>query len=105
MDSKTYQEQATRRLQRLKFIKENIGLGNVIYEVTIDNHHVKGREVHKVTDTGIIIIMNELTRKIITVLIGRPAQIKKLYSIQGQKPPHKLMTIAYNHAAQEYYKI
>lgn len=52
----------------------------------IDKHHPDGNELHNVTHSGIIFILNQRKFKsnlpcFITVLIARPNQITRLYDI------------------------
>ncbi len=80
---------------REEIIKNTIGDGSIIDSFLIDNLHPMGAEIHSVTDTGVIIITNALTDKLITKIIARPAQIKKLYGEYGIEPPKKVLEAAY----------
>ena len=62
----------TDRSKREALIK-TIGEGKIIATFTVDKHHRNGPELHSITDTGIIIIRNKRTKKMITKLIARPA--------------------------------
>lgn len=73
MDSRHYKND---RREREALIKK-IGLGKEIGTFKIDKGHPKGAELHIITDTGIIIIKNARTHKVVTKLIARPNQIKK----------------------------
>lgn len=66
------------REQREQKIKE-IGLGKVLDSFNVDRGHINGPEIHVVTSTGIIIIYNAWTHKMVTKKIARPAQIENLY--------------------------
>ena len=77
MTSKHYTDD---RKVREELIKK-IGLGNEIGIFRVDKGHPNGAELHTVTDTGIIIIRNERTHKMVTKLIARPNQIKR-YGIE-----------------------
>lgn len=90
------------RQERRAFIKEHIGEGNVIDSFVVDRGHPNGAEIHSVTDTGIIIIHNQRTNKLITELIARPAQLKRLYSARNREVPSKLLSLAYKHNAESY---
>ena len=68
----------TDRQKREALIK-TIGEGNAIATFTVDKHHRNGPELHTITDTGIIIIRNKRTKKLITKLIARPNQIKRYF--------------------------
>ena len=54
----------------------------------IDTGHENGLEVHAVYNNGIIKVYNLNTRKFITVLVAREAQIKR-YGIKITKTMHK----------------
>ena len=72
----TSEHYRTDRQEREEIIRQ-IGQGNVIGEYTIDKGHKNGPELHKVTDTAIILIYNKRTGKLITKLIARPNQITR----------------------------
>jgi len=95
--SKHYRED---RANRENLIKK-IGMGNEIATFTIDRNHPNGAELHTVTDTGIIIIRNERTHKMITKLIARPNQIKRYFgrNLQGLE---KVLELAKNHQKLGY---
>ena len=75
------------RSSREKFIHDVIGYGNVIEKFYWDRGHKDGPEIHCVTDTGIIIIYNTITNRLITTLIARPAQINRYYEKEGRVAP------------------
>lgn len=93
---------STERQERHVFIQDNIGEGNIIDSFVVDRGHPHGAEIHSVTDTGIIIIHNQKTKKMITELIARPEQLKKLYQTEGRKVPTKILHLAYKHNALLY---
>ena len=66
------------RIEREKLIQK-IGVGIAIDTIRVDRNHKNGAELHTITSTGIIIIRNERTNKIVTKLIARPGQIKRYY--------------------------
>lgn len=96
---------STERQERCAFIRENIGEGNIIDSFIIDRGHSGGAEVHSVTDTAIIIIHNQRTNKLITELIARPEQLRKLYRIENREVPKKILSLAYSHNRAQYNKI
>ena len=77
------------RSDREDFIREHLGGdGNVVDSFVIDKFHPMGKELHEVTDNGLIIIRNLNSGKICTKLIARPNQIMRLYEADGrEKPP------------------
>lgn len=82
MNSKHY----TRDRQQREAIINQIGIGNVIKEVVVDRGHRNGPEVHKITDTALILVYNQRTGILVTKLIARPAQILRYYSDDELKP-------------------
>lgn len=78
MTSKHY----TRDRQIREAIIRQIGLGEEVITKEIDRGHPNGSELHTVTTTGIIIIRNKRTNKIITKLIARPSQISRYFEIE-----------------------
>ena len=87
---------------RYDFINEKIGFGNIVRSFTIDRGHPNGPEIHTLTDTGVIIVQNERTKKIITLLIARPQQIIRLYNLTGDLAPQELLALAYEHEKLGY---
>lgn len=80
------------------------GDGNVIETFVINKGHRKGAEIHKITDTGLIIIYNRKTTKLITKLIARPNQIRRYYESVDKTPPRWLISLAEWHENLGYNK-
>lgn len=95
MVSKHYSRE---RCRREKFINKCCnGDGKVIDEFVVDKGHKNGLERHCVTDTGMIIIYNLNSGKLVTKKIARPQQIKNLYIIKNKIPPRWLLDLAQWH--------
>lgn len=90
------------RVDRNEFIKNEIGIGNPIRTFRCDKGHPNGPELHTITDTGIIIVRNERTNKLVTTLIARPGQIYRYYANENKAPPKFLMDIAQVHTDAGY---
>jgi hypothetical protein len=90
------------RQKRSRIIAQ-IGMGQVIKEVTIDRGHRNGPEVHKITTTGLVIIYNQRTGIMVTVLIARPNQIKRYYA--ENEAPQAIINLAIEHMRAGYNKI
>lgn len=90
------------RSNRNEFIEKEIGIGNPIRHFFWDKGHPNGPEIHTITDTGIIIIRNYRTNKLITQLIARPGQISRYYKAINETPPEYLMDIAAKHYIEKY---
>lgn len=93
------------RQRRLEFIRKNIGYGQTLAEFIVDKGYRNGLEVHKVTSTGITVISNLKTRKLITVLISRPRQIERLYTANNMTAPEGLLKIAKHHEEKGWNEI
>jgi hypothetical protein len=102
MISKHYNRQ---RYRREKFINKCCnGDGKIIDEFIVDKGHVNGLERHCITDTGMIIIYNVNSGKLITKLIARPNQIKRYYAETDKVPPPSLLRLAEWHESLGYNK-
>ena len=93
------------RQERRTFIQEHIGEGNIIDSFVVDRGHPNGAEIHSVTDTAIIIIHNQKTNKLITELIARPEQLRRLYRAENRRVPSNILSLAYKHNIASYNKI
>ena len=82
MNSRHY----TKDRQNREAIITQIGVGTVIKEVVVDRGHRNGPEIHKITDTALILIYNQRSGKLVTKLIARPAQILRYYRDDEPKP-------------------
>lgn len=95
----TSRHYSTDRQERENLIAQ-IGIGTVVKSVRWDRGHKNGAEIHKITNTGIVIIYNENTGKMITKLIARPAQIKRYW--KDGKAPKELIRLAIEHTEKGY---
>lgn len=75
MTSRHYTEDRQRREE----IINTIGIGVVVDRFVVDKGHRNGPERHEITSTGIIVIYNNRTNKMVTKLIARPGQIRRYY--------------------------
>ena len=80
MVSRHYQEE---RLKREKAIAK-IGYGRVLKTVYMYRQK-EGLQIHRLTSTGIILIYDATTHRLITKLIARPGQVQRFYP-QGDYP-------------------
>ena len=97
MTSKHYNKD---RIEREKLIKK-IGIGKEVATFRVDRHHINGAELHTITSTGIIIIRNERTNKMVTKLIARPAQISRYFD-EETKEVKEIIKIARKHQELGY---
>ena len=96
----TSQHYLNDRTNRENLIKK-IGIGHEIATFLVDKNHPNGKELHTVTDTGIIVIRNERTHKMITKLIARPNQIKRYFG-ENLKGLEKVLELARQHQELGY---
>lgn len=99
MTSKHYNSE---RVSREYLIDFGIGLGHVVNDFVINRGHKDGPEIHSITDTGIILIHNQKSGKMVTKLIARPGQIARYYLDEGRIAPQSIMDIAREHQKKGY---
>lgn len=92
---------AVQRQARDAFI-QSIGVGTVTDSFVVDRGHPDGAEIHSVTDTAVVIIRNQRTGKLITEIIARPEQLRRLYRTQNREVPKRLLKLAYKHNRNRY---
>ena len=92
------------RVERERFIEQTIGYGDVVDQFFWDKGHRDGPEIHVITSTGIIMIYNALSKKLVTTLIARPAQIQRYYEKEGRAAPPELLALALEHQQKGYNK-
>lgn len=85
-----------KRIERTNIITE-IGIGYVLISFLVDKHHKNGREIHCITNTGMILIFNEETKVLATILIARPEQIERYYNAISLKTPKYLILLGKMH--------
>ena len=99
MTSKHYNSERVRREYLIDF---GIGLGHVVNDFVINRGHKDGPEIHSITDTGIILIHNQKSGKMVTKLIARPGQIARYYLAEGRVAPQSIVDIAREHQKKGY---
>lgn len=92
-----YQDRQTRET-----LIQTIGLGYSLGTFEIDRGHENGPELHTVTSTGIIIIRNKRTKKMVTKLIARPSQIKRYFQGSITREVKNAIEKAYEHQKLGY---
>lgn len=68
----------------------------------VDTHHADGQEIHFISCNAEIIIINAETKKVITCLLPRPAQLERYYSAVGKQTPKGLITKAKQNCEKGY---
>lgn len=80
---------------------KKIGIGQVIKTVVVDKGHKNGPEIHELTNTGIVVIYNKRSHKMITKLIARPGQVRRYYK-ENEQVPTDVLKIAREHLKMGY---
>lgn len=96
MTSKHWEEERKNREELIRAI----GIGEVVDSFIVDKGHKNGPERHEITNTGIIIVYNNRTNKMVTKLIARVGQIKRYY--KDGNAPKELIKIARKHTELGY---
>ena len=102
MVSKHYQGQ---RNKRERFIDEHFKDDYIVDEFIVDRGHPHGAERHCITNSGIIIIYNVNSGKLVSKLIARPQQIKRYYENSGKEHPleyENILKLAREHNISGY---
>lgn len=73
---------------------EHMNPGKLVKGFIVENFHKNGPEIHWIFDNGVILVVNEWTKKLVTTLIARPAQISRYFRQCGLKIPHELIETA-----------
>lgn len=79
-----------------------IGIGEPVASFVVDKGHINGLEIHQITTTGIILIYNMNSHKLVTKLIARPAQIMRYFSEDDKPIPYEILNIAMEHEKMGY---
>ena len=58
-----------------------------LYSFIVDTGHPNGNEIHTITERAEIIIQNERTKKVVTVLFARPAQVTRYWKLMNKNLP------------------
>ena len=90
------------RQQRETLIRTQVSIGKTIQTVLWDRGHKHGPELHHVTNTGVIIIENAYSHRIVTKYVARPGQIERLYDMAGAIAPRWLIQKAIEHQRRGY---
>lgn len=70
-----------------KIIDKINNFGEPVYSFIVNCGHMNGKEIHTITQKGIIIIQNAKSKNIITILIARPEQITRYWKGLNQELP------------------
>lgn len=62
------------RHERIMRIAQTVGFGHIVRQCLVDTGHRAGCEVHVLTSTGIVLVFNAHSCKLVTVLVARSEQ-------------------------------
>lgn len=88
-------------MDRVVFIATTIGFGEIVEEFYIKDNH--GKHYECVTSTGVIIIKDLSKKVIITMFVGRMAQVKRLYG--DREIPKNLKAVVKRNEKKKFYEI
>lgn len=95
-----------KRHKREKFINEHLcGNGHVIDSFVVNKGHKNGLERHDITDTGLIIVYNLESQKLVTKLIARKNQVLRYYQNVDKTPPQWLLSLCDWHNSLNYNRV
>lgn len=83
------------RQTRENLIRKYIGYGEEHARFVVDKGHRNGPEIHIITTTALIVVLNQRTKKHVTTLIARPGQIRRYY--EENQTPYFLVKQALDH--------
>lgn len=83
------------RRDRLARIRRSVGFGHVVRQCLVDTGHPAGYEIHALTDTGVVVVVNARSHRLVTMLVARPAQVRRYYEPFGEEVPRELLARAY----------
>ena len=89
------------RMERIVFIATTIGFGDIVEEFYIEDNH--GKHYECVTSTGVIIVKGLDKKTVVTMFIGRMAQVKRLYG--DREIPRNLRAVVKRNEKKKFYEI
>ena len=90
--SEVLQYQATKHLsERLYRLQLTVSDDEIVSAFYVDKGHINGPEVHYLTKQARVLIVNEYTHRLITILNARPGQISRYYTSCHELSPKYLL--------------
>lgn len=77
------------RKDRFESIKSKLGRGSIIAEFIVDRGHKNGLERHIIYSNGSILMVNENSRDVITIIVPRQPQIIRYWRGLGMRVPRE----------------
>ena len=63
-------------------------IGDAIYSFIVYTGHKNGNEIHTITEKAFIVIQNEDTGRLVTILAARPGQILRYWRLLDLRVPN-----------------
>ena len=98
---------AYERSERMGLAIKLNGVSKAVATFLVDRGHKDGKELHVLTQNGIIFILNEQKYKkgvpsLVTALIARPGQVSRYFTDEGKKAPKQMLAAAKAHEEQGF---
>ena len=88
VSSATKTQHWNERNGRMSTINSRAGeIGDAAYSFIVDTGHKNGAEIHTITEKAFIVIQNEETGRLVTILAARPGQIVRYWNYLGMDKP------------------
>ena len=78
------------RQVRRELVISKLGKGNAVVGFVVDKGHINGYERHIIYDNGVIVVANERTKRVITIMVARVGQITRYWNNQGKQIPREM---------------
>lgn len=80
---------AYERNERFKAIKRKLGIGSIVTEFVVDRGHKNGFERHIIYSNGVVLMVNEHSREIITIIVPRQPHIIRYWRGLNRRVPRE----------------
>jgi hypothetical protein len=78
------------RKERFEAIERKIGSGDIVAEFVVDRSHKNGYERHIIHSNGVVLMVNEHTKRVITIIVARQPQITRYWEGLHRQIPSDL---------------
>lgn len=78
------------RKVRRELIFNKLGQGIEVASFVVDKGHINGFERHIIYNNGVILVVNESTKKVVTIMVARVGNIVRYWKDMGRRIPRNL---------------
>lgn len=78
------------RKVRRELILAKLGRGIEVASFVVDKGHINGFERHIIYSNGVILVVNENTKKVVTIMVARIGNVVRYWKGLGQRIPRDL---------------